>query len=132
MYNLLFTVVLLAFLCGVSCRKQHDVNALENTTWHLKKLVDGNDNESVPKSIEITATFTEGQLTGSGGCNDYWADYTATDDQMSVTLRAATKIGCPTDWEARYFAALRGSQSWELSGSTLTIQCADALLLFKK
>lgn len=132
MHKLLLTATLFALLGSISCRKEHNVDALENTTWHLKKLVDGHADKSVPSSIKITATFKDGQLTGRGGCNEYWANYTITGGQLSITLTGATEVGCHHDWEERYFAALSGSQSWGLDGNTLSVQCADAMLLFKK
>ena len=131
MHKLLLTTALLALFCGIACSKEKDPKKLENTYWQLKKLVDGNPAESVPYEVVITVRLAAGKLTGSGGCNDYGADYIVTGDHLSVAVIWATKRGCAAGkWETRYFEALQASESWKISGNTLTVQTADGSLVF--
>ena len=73
---------------------------------------------------EITATFAEdGSLTGSGGCNDYTATYTADRGSITIEAPASTRKFCPDpegvmDQEAAYLAALEEATEYRLDGTT--------------
>ena len=95
----LFTTALLAVFCGFSCQENDTplaiINApLEGTTWRLQKIIQDTGTENVPTEEEITAIFQAGQLTGNGGCNDYFSTYTVAGDQLSITTVSSTLKLC--------------------------------------
>ena len=54
------------------------VEQLYNTTWVLVGLGDAQNPTVVPAGTVITAEFNpDGTLSGSGGCNNYTAEYQA-------------------------------------------------------
>lgn len=134
MHHRLLIIALFAVLCGFGCQKEQTASSLEDTTWRLTKIIEGDATQAIPADVEITAAFKTGQLTGNGGCNDYQSAYTATDDQLSITMFFTTLAGCAqlNRAEERYFKILKAAQSWELSRKTLTVQAADASLVFKR
>lgn len=49
----------------------------EGTQWSVKFLAEEDEAISVAPGTEVTARFDAGRLTGSGGCNEYEAAYSA-------------------------------------------------------
>jgi len=99
----------------------------------IKKLVEGNTTDLIPAEVMITALFKDGQLAGKGGCNNYRATYTNQDKQLLVAAILSTKMFCPdNNWESRYFKALEGKLSWQISANTLTLQGANGSLVFER
>ncbi len=88
---------------------------LDGTTWTLVEL---NYEQPALADAEITATFQEGRVSGSGGCNNYNASATVSDaNPFVVTFGpvASTKMMCPdaiSNQEAAYFTALGTVGSW--------------------
>ena len=63
---------------------------LEGTDWQVTAYNNGrNAVVSVQIGTELTAAFgDDGIVSGSAGCNDYFADYTAADGKITVTFKA--------------------------------------------
>jgi heat shock protein HslJ len=84
---------------------------------------------------EITATFRDGQVSGSAGCNDYTAGYVLAGSALRVSPAAATQAFCPEppgvmDQEAAYLQALGRVARYDLTGDDLTLRdAAGAVLL---
>lgn len=87
---------------------------------------------------EITLTFDETHATGSGGCNQYRAQYTVTGTGLTFGPSMATKRACVEPGgnaqESAYFAALGNVASYRLSGDRLTLHNAagDVVLTFDR
>ena len=88
---------------------------LEGTSWTLVEL---NYDQPVQADAEVTISFRQGQLSGSGGCNNYTASFSLGEDNpfvMTAGPVAATKMACPDpilDQETAYFAALGSVSQW--------------------
>ncbi len=102
---------------------------LENTPWLLTSYNNGKEAMvSVIIGTEITAVFGEdGTLSGSAGCNEYNASYTATDETISIGLPATTLMFCGEpegvmDQEAQYLAALENAAVFTIRDDRLEIR----------
>src|SRR5512147_3258249 len=72
-----------------------DRPALEGTTWRLVSVAHTDGQlHAVPNSVEATATFANGSVSGSGGCNRYTASYTVDDGKLTIGLAASTMMAC--------------------------------------
>jgi heat shock protein HslJ len=80
---------------------------LEGRTWFLQGFDLG---EPLPEGVEVTAEFAEGRITGSAGCNRYFAGFEETDPGfVKVGPAGATRMICPgevMDVEGRYLKSL--------------------------
>ena len=88
---------------------------LDGVTWTLVEL---NYDQPALADAEVTVTFQEGRVSGSGGCNNYNASAALGDVYPFVVTFgpvAATKKMCEepiSNQEAAYFAALPTVGSW--------------------
>jgi heat shock protein HslJ len=81
-----------------------------------------------------TATFTDGKVSGSAGCNQFGASYTQDGDALTIGQIASTQMACgpPTDAvERAYLAALERVASWRLENDQLTLADADGRTLLQ-
>lgn len=83
---------------------------LEGATWRLTRFA---WNEAVPEAISITATFEGERVSGSAGCNRYFATVTApTPYELAVGPAGSTRKACPPPQmaaESRYLTALQAA-----------------------
>ena len=105
---------------------------LADTEWVL--AADALD-VAVPDTSVPTASFADGTMSGSNGCNNYSAGYTAVDGSLELTAVATTFMACPPDQtavETAFNAALGEAVGYELADDTLTLTNAagDAVLVF--
>ena len=108
---------------------------LAGTSWRV--LSYNNGKQAVVSLIigtRITASFGEdGRVTGSAGCNRYFAGYEAEDESITIGMAAATRRFCGDpqgimDQEASYLAALQSVATLRLEGDKLTLRTADGAL----
>jgi len=113
------------------------VTTLEGPRWVLVSYADraGKTTQALP-NVESTAQFANGRVTGSGGCNNFAASYTATGSKLTISPAASTMMACEQaimDQESAYLANLQAAASYKIAGKTLTIANAkgDTTLTFK-
>lgn len=99
--------------------------------WLLTRL----GGESViSEETPVTALFADGRVTGSGGCNGYFATVDSPGDgRLKVGPAGATRRACATavmDFEMRYLAALSQVDAWEREEERLLLSGAAEDLLF--
>ncbi len=88
---------------------------LDGTSWTLVEI---DADQPALADAAATLNFQDGQVLGSGGCNDYTASFSLDDVNpfvMSLGPVAATRRGCPDPagaQEAAYFAALERVSQW--------------------
>jgi heat shock protein HslJ len=84
-----------------------------------------------------SATFTDGKVGGSGGCNQFGGTYTQDGDALEVGDIVSTQMSCgpkADDVERAYLAALERVASWSRDQDELTLTDADEreLLRFRE
>lgn len=94
--------------------------------------------KTVLVDTEVTATFnsSDGQVTGSGGCNSYGGSYELTGNKLSIPEPLiSTMMSCGDEQdqqEQQFFIALQSADSYQIDKGILTIYCGDDGLIFKQ
>ena len=121
-----FVVLVGIFLtaCGGDMAPSGD--PLEGTSWKLvfyrkSQVMDGAD---------ITASFSEGQVNGSAGCNSYFGAYTIKGGEITFEQLGSTEMFCMEpdgimDFEQMYLAWLMDAQTYRLTDDQLMIFRSD-------
>ena len=110
-----------------------DMNQIIGKDWVLTKI----GGESMPEEPPVTLTFgIDGELFGSGGCNQYFGSYKFNAGKLTVGPLGATKMMCPPTImkiEYSFLAALVGTFDLTADDSSLTICPEDKVkcLAFK-
>jgi len=79
---------------------------------------------TVPGTM-VTANFSGGQVTGSGGCNNYTASFSTNGNNVTISYPMAGQMACAPevlDQETRYFQNLSRAATYEISGNNLTLR----------
>ncbi len=106
------------------------VDLLE-TLWTLTDIQTGNAVSSVVVGSTVTATFAaEGRVTGSAGCNTYFAGYTLGDDNaLTIDAPGSSRKLCPDDavmqQENQYLQVLTTTESYSIADGVLTLNLSD-------
>ncbi len=132
-------VAVLASVCGSSS----DVKAsptttgssttLEGTTWVLAKKTELGAELG---DVVASATFTNGKVSGTSGCNTYNGPYTVDGDKITIGPNLiSTQMACgpaETTVEKVFLERLPKVASYNITGSTLTLadSSGKALLVF--
>ncbi|MGC1309573.1 MAG: META domain-containing protein [Phormidesmis sp.] len=107
------------------------MSAIEEKTWSLVSY----DEQPVLADSEITLELSAGQLNGSAGCNQYFADYQLEAGQLSVGAAGSTRKICLEGGvmaqESAYLSLLQQAQSAEVTDNGLIIQTAEGNLVFE-
>ncbi len=110
---------------------------LEDKEWVLASDGEQGDLQAVLAGTEITAIFdsAEEQVTGSAGCNSYFADYEVSGNKLSFSDIAATDMACGSpegvmEQEREYLALLLDTATFQVEDSLLTISSSDGQVLF--
>lgn len=117
-----------------------DTTMLTGREWSLSSYNNGEGGvvTLVPETV-ITATFgADGQVTGSAGCNNYFAAYTAADGTLAVGTTGMTQMYCEQpegvmEQETLYLQALEMSSSYRIRSGSLTVMDENGatLLVFR-
>jgi heat shock protein HslJ len=111
--------------------------ALEDKEWVLASYGEQGDLQAVLAGTEITAMFdcAEERVTGSAGCNSYFADYDACGNKLSILELAWTEMACMSpegvmEQEQEYLTLLLDTVTFQVEDSLLTISSSDGQVLF--
>jgi heat shock protein HslJ len=113
------------------------LESLGDTEWVLSEIGRG---ESVPDAAEITILFHDDKVTGTSGCNRYFAAVTGDESgELVFSGMGATRMACPEpamDLERRYLNILAGASSYSFLGGRLVLGCntddGPAVLIFTR
>jgi len=102
-----------------------DKPALEGATWRLASVAHADGQlHTVPNGVEATASFANGLVSGSGGCNRYTASYSVDAGKLTIGLAASTMMACPepqTDVEQAFMAALATTMAYKIEDDQLSL-----------
>jgi heat shock protein HslJ/uncharacterized protein YraI len=101
-------------------------SSLPNTSWVVVALNAGV--APVPGSTLTAAFSSDGQVSGSGGCNSFSGPYQAGSNDITIGPLATTLIACEealSTQEQVYLGALQGARAYSISGSQLVLFGAD-------
>lgn len=94
----------LAILCIMVITVQADAQVtgwqyLPEGNWTVASYLNESDTRVLPlPDTRITATFTNGTLSGSSGCNTYRTEYTAAGGGIIILPVVSTKMACPPEY----------------------------------
>lgn len=118
--------------------------SLEGTTWALAAFIEERVVEGMATPLlmptdllagtEITATFEDGTVRGSAGCNTYGADYALDDSSLIFESIAVTEMACGgpagiMEQETRYLDFLGDMTAYRIYGSQLWLEAGDGRAL---
>ncbi|HEY8093315.1 MAG TPA: META domain-containing protein, partial [Acidimicrobiales bacterium] len=132
-----------AVLAAGACGSSNDVKAsptmtgssttLEGTTWVLAKKTELGAELG---DVVASATFTNGAVSGTSGCNTYNGPYKVDGDKLTIGPNlVSTRMACgaaETAVEKVFLERLPEVTSYSIAGSTLTLadSSGEALLVF--
>jgi heat shock protein HslJ len=107
---------------------------LVGTNWTLDSFYTADAVSSVTAGTTITAVFDEnGSVTGSAGCNRYFASYNATGTAISIGPAGSTKMYCNSpgvmEQESSYLAALSRAAAFTITGDRLSLADTKGAML---
>ena len=116
--------------CGGDDAEEADPPAFEGVPW---VIVGGIEVEGLDRSAP-SATFADGTVGGSTGCNRYTGPYTVDGDSLELGTIATTQIACPPPADAverAYLAALERVAGWRVEGDELLLRDADGAVVLR-
>ena len=109
--------------------------ALAGTSWEVMACNNGKQAVvSVLGGTRISAHFgDDGRVTGSAGCNQYFASYEVKGESISIAMPGATRRFCAEpegimDQEASFLEALRSASTFRLEGERLALRAPGGAL----
>jgi heat shock protein HslJ len=123
-YMTMVILVIMLLLSSAACGGTDSTgnDPLENTSWMLMAY---RKTRPIDGTI-ITATFKDGQIRGSAGCNSYGGTYQVSGDKIRVGEIALTMMACMEpqgvmEQENVFMGFLSESQTYRLSDGRLVI-----------
>jgi heat shock protein HslJ len=111
---------------------------LEGVTWQLESYLNSQGEMStVLPETTITAIFEGGNVSGSAGCNNYFASYTVDGSSLTIEPGGSTMMACAEpimQQEADYLSALATAASYQIVDGMLEITNAEGatILVFSE
>jgi heat shock protein HslJ len=120
----LITTIFSIFIL-IGCTNQTPTN-FEGTSWKLDTYLSTIDHIVSPmSSTELNLEFKDGRISGSSGCNSFFAKYTVEGKSMSFGLIGATKMYCSNqgvmEQEQTYLMRLESVKSYKIEGNKLSL-----------
>ena len=121
------TCVTLAIILGAcSTMAASNGDPLEDTNWELFAY---RKSKPIAGSV-ITASFEEGRISGSAGCNTYFGSYEIDGNNIKISELAMTEMACLEpegimDQELTYLQYLADAKSYQIEDDKLLIYWTD-------
>ena len=111
---------------------------LEDTKWVLTSYGVSGDVKTVLPDTQTTALFDseKKEVTGSAGCNTYFASYEVDDLNLAIPGPiAVTEMWCGDEigeQERIYLEALQAADSYRVENGSMIINCGNQMLYFER
>ena len=120
--------------------QQISLNQVLDQEWILELITENGQGKKPVADTEVTLRFSAEKLTGSAGCNGYFASYQTGDDrQLSITDIASTEMWCLQpegimEQETKFLQWLDEANSYGINDDQLTLYGNDReqKLVFRK
>jgi heat shock protein HslJ len=127
-YVVLVALAGILILSLTACGGANSASAdpLDGTSWELMAY---RKTRPIPGTT-ITATFEDGQVSGSAGCNSYSGSYQVNGDKITVGPTAITEMAClepegAMEQEMTVMELLTNAQTFQVTDEQLQILRAD-------
>ena len=106
-------------------KTDHRTIEIENVNWRLVSYVDQKGNlMSILPDTQILIMFDGEQVSGSSGCNSYFAEYDIKDDFLVFRNAGLTERYCTTpsgimEQESSYLSSLQSVNTFRIVGDQL-------------
>ena len=120
--------------------QQLSLNQVLDQEWILELIAENGQGKKPVVDTEVTLRFLAEKLTGSAGCNGYFASYQTGDDrQLSITDIASTEMWCfqpegIMEQETKFLQWLNEANSYRINNDQLILYVNDQeqKLVFRK
>ena len=120
--------------------QQISLNQVLDQEWILELITENGQGKKPVADTEVTLRFSAEKLTGSAGCNRYFASYQTGDDrQLSITDIVSTEMWCLQpegimEQETKFLQWLDKANSYRINDGQLTLYGNDReqKLVFRK
>lgn len=105
--------------------------SVEGTTWQVTEARAA-DGTLAPAAAPATLALENGQVSGSGGCNNFFAGYTLDGSSLKFDQAGSTMMACEEDamaFEQAFLASLADVASYAIVGEQLHLFAADGSVL---
>ena len=130
-------LTLVLALGAVACGED-SAPSLDDTAWMLESYGPQGAIQALLADTEITAEFagSEAMLTGSAGCNSYFADYAVDGSALILSGLAWTERACQApegvmEQELAYLGVLRTVDRFEVDDNTLRLFGSEGSLVYE-
>ena len=111
--------------------RQLSLNQILDQEWILELITENGQGKKLVVDTEVTLRFSTEKLTGTAGCNRYFASYQTGDDrQLSITDIASTEMWCLQPegimkQETKFLQWLNKANSYRINDDQLTLYVND-------
>ncbi|HEY8168979.1 MAG TPA: META domain-containing protein [Candidatus Limnocylindrales bacterium] len=114
--------VIVAAGCGAIGAAQG--GTLDGVTWQLASYLEDGAAVDVPEQVAATATFANGTVSGTNGCNAYNGPYVATGSSLTVGPLVSTLMACgpvQSALESAFMSRFQDAASYTSTATQLTV-----------
>ena len=126
-------VIPILLLCHAGCQEDVPDAELVGTLWTLESIEVPGSPDILPDASKVynVQFFEDYRLKGRDDCNSIVGIYALSgESEIRLDSLGTTYVGCgPSRIGGQYFPALRGVDSYEISGHTLRLQFDNGSVL---
>ncbi len=128
-------LILSAAMIATSCTTTS--SGLDDTSWLLESYGTPGDLTGVIDGTNVSLEFQAGGIvTGSTGCNVFQGTYRAKGDALTIQYQISPGPRCDlsaiVEQEQMFLAIIVLAQRYAIEGDTLTIDCGERTLVFRR
>jgi heat shock protein HslJ len=135
-YRLIIVGIISLIISSMVACSYGEAGILENKTWVLIFYgKEGNIKAPIAdKDITIVFDASSGKVSGSAGCNRYFAEYTIQNNKISIVKVGSTKMMCVTptgimSQEQQFLTNLGAAENYQFQDGKLKIMSSGEINL---